>query len=74
LSPISEYLNALLVAVDGRLRCLSTVSAKQGFRNDVLQGGCGRYGEEDGDVGHHAVAGTGGVINSAKYKLAAEST
>ena len=48
-------------AVNGRRRCLSTVSAKQGFRNDVSPGGCGRDGDEDGDVDHRAVAGTGGV-------------
>jgi hypothetical protein len=38
------------------------VCAKQGFRNDVSPGGCGRDGDEDGDVDHHAVAGTGGMI------------
>jgi hypothetical protein len=35
LSPISEYLDGSLAAVSGRLRSLSTVSAKQDFQSDA---------------------------------------
>jgi hypothetical protein len=35
LSPISEYLNGWHVAADGRLRSISTASAKQDFQSDA---------------------------------------